>query len=93
MALTTRDLQLIRKMIREEISSDPFKNEMYGFRNEMYEFRNEIKNDLLQFKDDILHEIRGLREEITIVVGYRGMLENHEERLEVVENTLQISRG
>ncbi len=44
-----------------------------------------LKQDLVKFKDEILHEIISLRDEVTIVVGYRGMLEDHETRLDKLE--------
>ncbi|MFH2118503.1 MAG: hypothetical protein ABII10_02090 [Candidatus Paceibacterota bacterium] len=99
MALTKRDLQLIRQLVKEEVKKEistevsPFKNEMYEFRSEMYEFRSEIKNDLLQFKDDILHEIIGMREDVAVLTGWRGILENHEERLGTVEVKLGIPQA
>lgn len=43
------------------------------------------KHDLIQFKDDILFEIKAMREELAVVIGYRQMIENHEERIEVLE--------
>jgi len=96
MALTKLDLQLIRKIVREEVRKEVKKEistEVLPFKNEMYEFKNDIKNDILQFKDDILHEIIGLREDMAILTGYRGQLENHENRLEVVENHLGIPQS
>ena len=74
MALTKKDLRLIREIVHKEVHI------------EIKPFRGEI----LQFKDDILTEVRSLREEMSIVVGYRGLIENHEERLEVVETRLNI---
>ncbi len=47
--------------------------------------RIELKEDIVKFKDEILHEIISLRDEVTIVVGYRGMLEDHETRLDKLE--------
>jgi len=38
------------------------------------------KEDLIDFKDAILHEIRDLRDDITVTTGYRDMLEDHENR-------------
>ena len=50
------------------------------------------KMDLIDFKDAILHEIRDLRDDITVTTGYRDMLEDHENRLEVVETKLATSQ-
>lgn len=68
MALTKKDLQLIRELIREE-----------------------VKDDIIQFKDDILTEIAKVRDDITVVTGYRQLIANHDERLEVIEGTLDIT--
>ena len=38
------------------------------------------------FKDDILFEIKAMREELAIVIGYRQRIEDHEERIEVLES-------
>ena len=46
-----------------------------------------FKDDLLSFKDSILGEIRSLREEITIVVGYRDQIEEHDIRISSLEKT------
>lgn len=43
------------------------------------------KHDLIQFKDDILFEIKAMREELAVVIGYRQRIEDHEERIEVLE--------
>lgn len=43
------------------------------------------KHELIQFKDDILFEIKALREELSIVIGYRQMIQDHEERIELLE--------
>lgn len=41
----------------------------------------ELKNDIVTFKDEILHEIIKLRDDITVVIGYRDMIEDHEQRI------------
>lgn len=44
-----------------------------------------LENDIVQFKDDILHEIVDLRDDITVVTGYRKMLEDHDHRIVKIE--------
>lgn len=44
------------------------------------EFKD-LKNDIVTFKDEILHEIIKLRDDITVVIGYRDMIEDHEQRI------------
>jgi len=43
------------------------------------EFKD-LKNDIVTFKDEILHEIIKLRDDITVIIGYRDMIEDHEQR-------------
>ncbi len=69
--LTKRDIQTLKEIF---ITQDDFN-----------EFRGEIKNDILQFKDDILWEIKAMREEMTIMIGYRGTIEDHEQRIKILE--------
>jgi hypothetical protein len=44
------------------------------------EFKD-LKNDIVTFKDEVLHEIIKLRDDITVVIGYRDMIEDHEQRI------------
>lgn len=46
------------------------------------------KDDLINFKDSILTEIIKLREDIAVVIGYRDMIENHDQRIEKLETTV-----
>lgn len=39
------------------------------------------KNDIISFKDQILYEIQKLRDDVAIVIGYRDMIEDHENRI------------
>jgi len=43
------------------------------------EFKD-LKNDIVTSKDEILHEIIKLRDDITVIIGYRDMIEDHEQR-------------
>lgn len=45
------------------------------------------KHELIQFKDDILFEIKAMREELTMVIGYRQMIEEHEDRIQSLEQS------
>jgi hypothetical protein len=49
-----------------------------------------IKTLIIEFKDAILHEIQGLREDVTIVTGYKDQIEDHETRIETIEKHLPI---
>ncbi len=54
-------------------------------REEFREELREVRNDMLSFKDEILGEIQSLRQEIQITIGYRGAIEDHEQRIQVLE--------
>ena len=52
------------------------------------EFKD-LKNDIVTSKDEILHEIIKLRDDITVIIGYRDMIEDHEQRIIKLEKTEQ----
>ena len=54
-------------------------------KEEFKEVVNGLKNDIVGFKDAILNEIIKLREDITVIVGYRDMMEDHEQRINKLE--------
>jgi len=59
-----------------------------AFRQELKSDIQDLKNDIVTFKDEILHEIVKLREDVAVVVGYRDMIENHEQRIGKLENVV-----
>jgi hypothetical protein len=46
------------------------------------------KAEVLEFKDLILGEMKAMREEFTVTMGYRQHLEDHDERITRVEKHL-----
>ena len=87
MALTKKDIELLKETF---VTKDEFTE----LRGEVAELRSEVKelkNDIIQFKDDILYELKGLRDEITIVVGYRDRIEEHEDRRGYIDRHLRIT--
>ena len=53
--------------------------------NNVARIAEEIDNKLVKFKDEILHEVVAMREELTITLGHRDMLEDHEIRITKLE--------
>lgn len=53
--------------------------------SEIFVTKEEFRSGLIQFKDDILFEIKAMREEISIIVGYRQTIEEHDERITTLE--------
>jgi hypothetical protein len=43
------------------------------------------KTDIIEFKDTILAEIQKMRDELAIIIGYKGQIEDHETRIEKIE--------
>lgn len=64
--------------------------EKFVTKEEFHQFKKEIFDALISLKDAILHEIKGLREEVAIVTGYKDQIEDHEVRIETIEKKLQI---
>src|SRR5258708_1115027 len=52
--------------------------------------REEFKNSLILFKDEILGEVKAMREELAIVVGYRQHIEDHADKLDEQRQKLMI---
>jgi len=49
-----------------------------------------MEDAIINFKDEILHEIKGLREEISIVMGYKDQIEDIDYRVERLEKHTKI---
>lgn len=45
---------------------------------------------LAQFKDDLIKEIKDLRDEVTLVTGYKDQIEDHDYRIEKIEKHLNL---
>lgn len=90
--LTKSDLKLIKAMFGEQESKT---NEKFSRVDEKFSRVDEkfkmLENTLIEFKDAILGEIKSLREDIAIVTGYRDMIEDHETRIEKLEQKNRIS--
>ena len=50
--------------------------------------RYALKEDLVNFKDEILYEIRSMRQELVVIIGYKDQIEDHEVRLEKLEKKI-----
>lgn len=83
---TVRDavMQLLDFIGQQRIETD---EKIEQVRTELKEDIRQVKDDIIQFKDDILHEIVDLRDDVTVVTGYRDMIEDHEERITKIEKS------
>lgn len=76
--LSPADLRAIQNVI--EVSQKPIKGE-----------QESLRGDLLIFKDEILSEVRATRQELSIIIGYRDQIEDHETRLFKVEKKISLA--
>jgi hypothetical protein len=67
----------VRKTLREEFSG------------QFAEVAKSLRDDLITFKDSILSEIKKLREDVAVITGYKDQIENHETRIEKLEEIIQ----
>lgn len=79
--LTKRDISLLKQAFKEDFLTKEEAQRIFATKNGLVELRE----DILTFKDEILHEITAMRDEIGILVGYRDMIEDHENRLQKLE--------
>lgn len=75
--LTKSDIKLISQLFSDEFSE------------KFSEARKKLKEDLVNFKDEILSEVKKLREEVTVVTGYKDQIEDHDTRINKLEEVLQ----
>ena len=57
-------------------------------KEELKQTEKRLLNSLVEFKDSILKEIIDLRDDVRVVIGYRDMLEDHEQRLTKIEKVM-----
>ena len=89
--LTASDLNKIKEITRNEIKTE-LKKELkrYPTKDDLNKSLEKYvtKDDLINFKDSILSEIIKLREDIEVVIGYRDMIEDHDQRIEKLETKI-----
>ena len=95
MSLTKKDLQEIGKLVADTVTvlNDVLRKELKGdmsnlrveMKEDMSNLRVEMKEDIYKFKDEILGEIQDFRDDMTVTKGYGDKIENHEERISVLE--------
>lgn len=73
--LTKKDLQAISELIDTKINPK-FKK---------------LREEIIKFKDEILGEIKELRDDVSVVTGYKDQIKDHETRIERLEKRSRIS--
>ncbi len=67
---------------KDDLTKFATKDDLKGYAN---------KEDIIKFKDAILKEIRDMRDEVALVIGYKDQIEDHEDRIDVLEKVVKIS--
>lgn len=75
--LNKSDIKLISQLFSDEFSE------------KFTEARKQLKEDLVNFKDEILTEVKKLSEDVTVVTGYKDQIEDHDIRINKLEEVLQ----
>lgn len=56
----------------------------------LVEQETRFKNDVVEFKDEILAEIIKLRDDLTMVEGWRTMMADQEEEIEKIKAAIHL---
>lgn len=62
---------------------------IFATKDDLKKYAN--KNDIIEFKDIILKEIRDMRDEVVLVIGYKDQIEDHEDRIELLEKVTKTT--
>jgi len=63
---------------------------VFATKEELKAGQKSLEDKIISFKDAILKEIKDMRDDIAIIVGYRDTIEEHEERIEKIERHIRI---
>ena len=64
------------------------KKDLQLIQNQIDESKSDLREDILNFKIEILGEIKAMREELAVVIGYRQHIADHDDRIERIEHHL-----
>ncbi|MEK7597697.1 MAG: hypothetical protein AAB441_03580 [Patescibacteria group bacterium] len=83
--ITDADVKKIEKALAKSFTTKG-DSERFATKDDLKNYAT--KDDLINFKDSILSEIIKLREDIEVVIGYRDMIEDHDQRIEKLETAV-----
>jgi hypothetical protein len=87
--ITQKDLtQLVATLSKVFVTREEL-YQNFATKDEFTEGMKVVRNDILNFKDEILTEIVAMRQELSVVIGYRDKIEDQDQRLETIETTLK----
>ena len=76
--LTKKDITLLKEIFAT-------KQDLLGFSTKEDAKNFATRDDVATFKDEIMFQILAMRDELAIVIGYRSHIEDHEIRIEKLE--------
>lgn len=71
--LSKTDVAVLRKNFLTKKDGEKFATKE-DLKSEISGLRSELKSDILTFKDEILYEVKAMRGEISVVIGYRDQI-------------------
>ena len=85
--LTKKDILLLKETFatKEDLLGFSTKEDAKNFLTKEDAKNFATRDDLLTFKDEIMFQILAMRDELAIVIGYRSHIEDHEIRIEKLE--------
>ena len=82
--LTKNDLKAIKQIVQETAATKDDLDKLVS-KNVFDQFKDRI----LTLLDKVLGELKAIREEQTIITGYKDQIENHDTRIDKLEEVLQ----
>ena len=73
----------VRQFVKDELKKT---NTRLDFLSEKFD---EFKNKVYELLDKVMGELKAIREEQTVISGYKDEIENHETRINKLEKVLQ----
>ena len=87
--LTKKDIQTLKDTFATKEDLNSVKEDLNSLRED---FR-ELRNDVLTFKDELMFQILAMRDELSVVIGYRNHIEDHEIRIEKLEDEILTNKS
>ena len=91
MALTKNDLQKIKFIIKKGLKGFSTKSDLKRFITKDDLKYLPTKDDFYQKMDEVMGELQTIREEQTMLSGIQIKVNDHEDRIEVIEDKLNLT--
>ena len=87
--ITKNDINALKKVLATKNDIKKLED-VSATKEEFKTTQKSLEDKIISFKDAILKEIKDMRDDIAIIVGYRDTIEEHEERIEKIERHIRI---